>query len=317
MTGPPPEADAAAIARAEADAEPDAAAGDAGRGAGPRTSRADSTGRRASSDPAAERVDAGISFRTRLTIALVAAAVLPLASFGLVVVAAQRLAPDPAATVPRVLLLTIAIAALLAVLVAFALASDLTAPLRAIAAAVDRVSAGDLSTPIAVTGDDELARLAESHNRLAAELERRNRELGRILAALVAASPRDGVDWLIGRAAEDARTAFGMIDARILLVDPATRPARGARPRRGAAGPGRRCGPARSASACSSATCRRPGPGSGRTRTCSSCSRARSGSPSGTPSCSSGSVPRTPGCSSSTPPRTTSCAASATTSRPR
>ncbi len=171
-----------------------------------------------------ERVDSGISFRTRLTIALVAAAVLPLASFGLVVVAAQRLSPDPAQTVPRVLLLTIAIAALLAVLVAVALASDLTAPLRAIAAAVDRVSTGDLSTPIVVTGDDELARLAESHNRLAAELERRNRELGRILAALVAASPRDGVDWLIGRAAEDARTAFGMVDARILLVDPTSVP---------------------------------------------------------------------------------------------
>jgi signal transduction histidine kinase len=169
-----------------------------------------------------EPVDGGVSFRTRLTIALIAAAVLPLASFGLVVVAAQRFAPDPGSTVPRILVLTIAIAALLAVLVAFALASDLTAPLRAIAAAVDRVSTGDLSTPIAVTGDDELARLADSHNRLAAELERRNRELGRILAALVAASPRDGVDWLVGRAAEDARTAFGMIDARILLVDPKT-----------------------------------------------------------------------------------------------
>lgn len=171
-----------------------------------------------------ERVDEGISFRTRLTIALIAAAVLPLASFGLVVVAAQRLSPDPTFAVPRILILAIAIAALLAVLVAFALASDLTAPLRALAAAVDRVSTGDLSTPITVTGDDELARLAESHNRLAAELERRNRELGRILAALVAASPRDGVDWLIGRAAEDARAAFGMIDARVLLVDPASVP---------------------------------------------------------------------------------------------
>jgi signal transduction histidine kinase/HAMP domain-containing protein len=171
-----------------------------------------------------ERFDSGISFRSRLTIALIAAAVLPLASFGLVVVAAQRLLPDPASTVPRILLLTIAIAALLAVLVAFALAADLTAPLRAIAAAVDRVSTGDLSAPIVFTGDDELARLAESHNRLAGELERRNRELGRILAALVAASPRDGVDWLIGRAAEDARTAFGMVDARIVLVDPATVP---------------------------------------------------------------------------------------------
>ncbi len=175
-------------------------------------------------EPRAERVDSGISFRTRLTIALIAAAVLPLASFGLVVVAAQKLLPDPAETVPRILLLTIVIAALLAVLVAFALASDLTAPLRAIAAAVDRVSTGDLGTPIVVTGDDELARLADSHNRLAAELERRNRELGRILVALVAASPRDGVDWLLGRAAEDARTAFGMIEAKFMLVDPDTVP---------------------------------------------------------------------------------------------
>ena len=178
-----------------------------------------------SAQPRPERIGDGISFRTRLTVALVAAAVLPLASFGLVVVAAQRLSADPENTVPRILLLTIVIAALLAVLVAFALASDLTAPLRAIAAAVDRVSTGDLSTPIEVNGDDELARLAESHNRLAAQLERRNRELGRILAALVAASPRDGVDWLIGRAAEDARSAFGMIDARVLLVDPETVPA--------------------------------------------------------------------------------------------
>ena len=174
--------------------------------------------------PDAERVDAGLSFRTRLTFALVAAAVLPLALFGLALVAAQRFLPDPTSTIPRLLLLAIAIAALLAVLVAFILAADLTAPLRAIAAAVNRVSAGDLSTPIVVSGDDELARLAESHNRLAADLERRNRELGRILAALEAASPRDGVDWLVGRAAEDARTAFGMVDARILLVDPLSIP---------------------------------------------------------------------------------------------
>ena len=166
-----------------------------------------------------ERVGSGLPFRTRLTFALVAAAVLPLASFGLVIVAAVRLLPDPGLTVPRLLLLAVAIVALLAVLVAYALAADLTAPLRAIAAAVDRVSAGDLATSIVVPGDDELSRLAESHNRLAAALERRNRELGRILAAIVATSPRDGADWLTGRAADDARTAFGMVDARILLGD--------------------------------------------------------------------------------------------------
>ena len=65
-----------------------------------------------------EPLDSGIGFRTRLTIALIAAAVLPLASFGLVVVAAQKLLPNPTEAVPRVLLLSIAIAALLAVLVA-------------------------------------------------------------------------------------------------------------------------------------------------------------------------------------------------------
>ncbi len=108
-----------------------------------------------------------IGFRTRLTFALIAAAVIPLAVFGLLLIAALRL-PDPISTVPRLLLLFVTLVALIAVLVAYLLAADLTAPLRAIAAAVDRVSAGDLSTPINVGGDDELSRLAESHNRLAA-----------------------------------------------------------------------------------------------------------------------------------------------------
>ncbi|HLY12760.1 MAG TPA: histidine kinase dimerization/phospho-acceptor domain-containing protein, partial [Candidatus Limnocylindrales bacterium] len=162
---------------------------------------------------------AGIGFRTRLTFSLIAAAVIPLAVFGLLLVLAERL-PDPPSTLPRLLLLFVALVALIAVLVAYLLAADLTAPLRAIAAAVDRVSAGDLSTPIIVGGEDELSRLAESHNRLAGALERRNRELVRILAAIEHASPRDGVEFLVGRAAEDARLAFGMIDSRIVLGDP-------------------------------------------------------------------------------------------------
>jgi len=171
-----------------------------------------------------ERVGGSLAFRTRLTFALIAAAIIPLAAFGLTLIAVERLVPDPASTLPRLLLLAIAIAGLLAVLVAFILASDLTSTLRAIVASVDRVSAGDLTTPVEVHGDDELGRLAESHNRLAADLDRRNRELGRILAAIVAASPRDGVDFLATQAATDARTAFGMIDARMVLADPASVP---------------------------------------------------------------------------------------------
>jgi signal transduction histidine kinase len=159
-----------------------------------------------------------LSFQSRLTIGLIAAAVLPLAGFGLVVLLIGSAAAD--ATLGRILLFAAVTATLVGILLAYLLAADLTGPLRAIAAAVDRVSAGDLSTPIVVPGEDELARLADSHNRLAAALERRNRELGRILAAIDKASPRDGAEFLAGRAATDARAAFEMIDCYILLVDP-------------------------------------------------------------------------------------------------
>lgn len=168
----------------------------------------------------------GLGFRSRLTLALILAAVVPMTAFGLLVLAIGVMVGGPGAdpNLARILLFGLAIAILLAVFVSYLLAADLTRPLRAIAAAVDRVSAGDLSTPIRVGGDDELARLAESHNRLAADLERRNRELGRILVAIEGASPRDGVDFLAGKAALDAQSAFGMIDARVILSDPATIP---------------------------------------------------------------------------------------------
>ena len=61
---------------------------------------------------------------------------------------------------------------------AAAVGLDLVRPLREISAAVSRVSAGDMSQPIPVVGTDVLAQLAESHNRLAADAERRNRQLG-------------------------------------------------------------------------------------------------------------------------------------------
>jgi signal transduction histidine kinase len=159
-----------------------------------------------------------LSFRTRLTIGLVAASLIPLVGFGTIVIILGT--PGQAGTLGRLLLFVLAVAAIIGILLAWLLAADLTAPLRAIAAAVDRASAGDLSTPIVVPGDDELARLADSHNRLAADLERRNRELGRILEAIERGTPRDGQEFIAGRAGIDARTAFGMIDAAVLLVDP-------------------------------------------------------------------------------------------------
>ncbi len=164
------------------------------------------------------RIGSRLPFRLRLTIALISAAVFPLAGFGLVLLTIGRAGSGQ--TIASVLLFAIALATILGVLLAFILAADLTSPLRAIAAAVDHVSRGDLSTRIDVAGDDELARLAESHNRLAGDLERRNRELHRILAAIETAAPSFGIERLAGMAGDDARSAFDMIDAAVLLVNP-------------------------------------------------------------------------------------------------
>ncbi|HET7727838.1 MAG TPA: HAMP domain-containing protein, partial [Candidatus Limnocylindrales bacterium] len=133
---------------------------------------------------AAPRRQLRIPFRTRLTFALVAAAVLPLATFGIavLVVGGAGQAADP--TLARLLIFAIALAFVFGVVIAYLLASDLMAPLRAIAAAFERASAGERTSPVEVFGDDEFARLAESHNRLAADLDRRNTELGRILVAM-------------------------------------------------------------------------------------------------------------------------------------
>lgn len=165
----------------------------------------------------------GLGFRARLTIALIASAIVPLVVFGFLVLLFGA-SFDPATgetTVARSLLVFgIAVIAAIAIVTSYALASELTAPLRSIARSVDRVSAGDLASPILVPGDDELARLAESHNRLAADLEHRNRELGRILAIIDELSPRDDVDALVDRTGVGARGVFDLIDATVVLLDP-------------------------------------------------------------------------------------------------
>ncbi len=172
-----------------------------------------------------QRVGPGVSFRARLTIGLIAGSLLPLAGFGLTLIVAQALTtgePDP--TLVRVVVFVLAVALVVSVVIAYLFAVNLTAPLRAISRAVERVSAGDLSARVEVAGEDELARLVESHNQLAAKLERRNVELGRILLAIGRTSPSDGLSHLVEEATASARTAFDMIDAWIHLGDPADVP---------------------------------------------------------------------------------------------
>ena len=163
-----------------------------------------------------------LSFRSRLTLALLFAAIVPLAVFGAVVLTFEAILGRQGAdaTFAQILLFALAILLAFAIVAAFALATELLAPLRSVVAAVDRVSKGDLSGPIQVAGDDELARLADSHNHLAADLERRNRELGRILEAIDEVSLRDDVEALVARTGADATSAFALIDATVVMGDP-------------------------------------------------------------------------------------------------
>ena len=162
-----------------------------------------------------------MSFRARLTAGLVIGSVVPLALFGTVLLVTEVARTGQLdSTLLRVVVFVLAAAIIVTVLFAYFLAGNLTAPLRAISRAVERTSAGDLSVRVEVAGEDELARLVESHNRLASDLQRRNAELGRILLAIGETSPQDGLDRLVSHATRSARDAFGMIDARIVLGDP-------------------------------------------------------------------------------------------------
>ena len=179
------------------------------------------TARRDTGSPSADRPPR-VSFRSRLTLALFFAAIVPLAVFGVVVLIIEAvlrsMGIDP--TLGQVPLFALAITLAFAIVAAFALSTQLLAPLRSVVAAVDRVSKGDLTSPMQVVGDDELARLADSHNRLAADLERRNRELGRILAAIDEVSPQDDVEALVQRTGVDATSSFALIDATVVMGDP-------------------------------------------------------------------------------------------------
>ncbi|HVA86049.1 MAG TPA: HAMP domain-containing protein, partial [Candidatus Saccharimonadales bacterium] len=172
-------------------------AGEAGRTWLTRDSPAAADAIEAAGPRAASAARLGVSFGSRLTLALLAAALLPVLGLGVLLVALGAFQADPA--VSRLVLLAGVVTSLLGVLFASLLSATLTAPLRAVAAAVDQVSAGNLATPIEIAGDDELARLAESHNRLAADLDRRNLQLGQILAAIDRTSVDAGTDALLER----------------------------------------------------------------------------------------------------------------------
>ncbi len=142
---------------------------------------------------------------------------VPIGAFGALLIVTGTLEPQLGG---RILLFVVAVTVVVAIVIGYALSMSLTEPLRDIATAVRRVSDGDLSQPIPVSGSDVLAQLAESHNRLVADAERRNRQLGMILAAVERASPEDGIDPLADRATRDAEAIFDLIAGAITFTDP-------------------------------------------------------------------------------------------------
>jgi signal transduction histidine kinase len=164
----------------------------------------------------------GISFRVFLTAGSIVAAVLPVLVFGGIVMAAG-LYSDSREMV-TLWIGAIVGAAFLGLLAGAVAVAGLTKPLRRITTAVERVAAGESSPPIHLTGDDELARLAESHNRIAADAQRRNRELAALLRAIAGYNPAAGIAALMSLAESDACSIYGLIDCRVQLTDPARVP---------------------------------------------------------------------------------------------
>jgi signal transduction histidine kinase len=171
---------------------------------------------------AEDTTGSSVPFRVLLTVALMTAAVLPLAAFGAVLMLAG-LETDTNIVWP-LLVAMLVVGALFGLLAAAFAVSRLTLPLRRITAAVERVAAGEPGPPLHFGGDDELARLAESHNRIAGEVQRRNRELARLLQAVAAYDPVHGVEALRTQAEKDACSIYGLIDCSLRLVDPARVP---------------------------------------------------------------------------------------------
>jgi signal transduction histidine kinase/HAMP domain-containing protein len=158
-----------------------------------------------------------VGFRSRLTLALLTAALLPLAALGVLVVAVMQMLPEDAVELEVVVAFAALFVALLSLPLAIILTTELVRPLRSMVRSVDRVMAGDLSAPMFVPGDDELARLAESHNRLAADLQRRSTQVGRILDAIARLAPDLGAEQLAARAGSEAAHAFDLIDGAVYL----------------------------------------------------------------------------------------------------
>ncbi len=170
-------------------------------------------------DPVGQ-VGGSLSLRARALIVTLVAALAPLAAA--VTILTITRAWDDMAVVTAVVVAG-AVAVVVALVCTVYLVESVARPVRRIAEAVDSAAAGG-AAPIAVVGDDEIARLAETQNRLAADVARRNTELAHVRAAAASASPEAGIEPLLWAARDEVVEAFGLIDAHVLRIAPETVP---------------------------------------------------------------------------------------------
>ena len=112
----------------------------------------------------------------------------------------------------------------LALLIGWVLARVMVRPLGSLSAAVSRLEAGHLDERLPVEGEDELAAVAASHNRLADALAARNRSLGLVLGAIAELAPNRGLDALLSAAPAAAAKAFGFTAVSVSLAGPESAP---------------------------------------------------------------------------------------------
>ncbi|MBI3748581.1 MAG: HAMP domain-containing protein [Chloroflexi bacterium] len=117
------------------------------------------------------------------------------------------------------LAVTLALTLILALLLSVVLSRQLRIRLGAVRAGIAAVARGDLTTRLPEGDRDEIERLAGSHNRLAAMLERRDRMIWGSSEAIEQLHPERGADRLAADGVEAARRIFGLEAAWLRTVD--------------------------------------------------------------------------------------------------
>ena len=114
---------------------------------------------------------------------------------------------------------TLALTLVLALLFSVVLSRQLRIRLGAVRDGIAAVARGDLTTRLPEGDRDEIERLAGSHNRLAAMLERRDRMIWGSTEAIEQLHPERGAERLGADAVEAARRIFGLEAAWLRTVD--------------------------------------------------------------------------------------------------